>query len=139
MHLVEVDDLDAERLEAAVDRGLDVLGAGLPPDAERRLGLPGHPGLGRHDHLVAALAYRAADDALGPVLAVDVRGVDPVDAGVERGVASGERLLVLRAAPAPAQAPGPEADHRQLEVGAAEPPALHQRGVSATSSPPSSS
>ncbi len=139
VHLVEVDLVDPERLEVAVDGRADVVAARLAPDAERRLGGPGDTALGRDDHVVAPFREHLADDALGAVLSVDVGGVDPVDPRVERRVAGGDRVIVLGPAPPSAEHPGAKADHRQLEVGAAQSAPLHYFGVIATSRPPSSS
>ena len=51
--------------------------------------------LGGEDDVVAAAFEGLADDLLVLALAVDVSGVDEVDAGVERGVDDPDRLVVV--------------------------------------------
>ena len=126
VHLVEVDRLHAEGGEAALERHPQVLGGGLPPDAQAGVAdLPRDPALRGDDHVVPPVPDDLPDDPLGAPLAVDVGGVDPVDPRVERGVAGRLGVGVLGPAPAPAEHPGAESDDGQLEVGPAQSPSLH--------------
>ena len=125
VHLVQVDPVQPQRLEAAVAGHPQVVPGGLPPDPERGIGLPGHPALGGHDHLVAPLARDPPHDPLGAPLAVDVGRVDPVDPGVDGRVAGRERRLVVGASPPAAEHPRAQPDDRQLEIRPAQPPPLH--------------
>ena len=97
--LVEVDHVDPEALEALLalvdDRvGLDVLvdghlAAARVVDGEVELALgavPTQAALGQHLDRLAATVDRPADEALAVPAAVDRRGVDGVDAGVDRGL-----------------------------------------------------
>ena len=103
--LVQVDRLDAEPLERALDGGADV-GAGSHRRAVRhRRRQLGVPELGGDDRGVAASAQRLAQHPLAQaeLLAVDVGRVEERDAGVERGVDDRRRALLLlgqRARPA---------------------------------------
>ena len=59
-----------------------------------------------------------------PLVAVDRRGVDEVDAGVERGVRS-SLLVVDDAPPVAGEGPGAEADLGDLEVALTEAAVAH--------------
>src|SRR5213080_3582276 len=58
-----------------------------------------HVELRGEDNVVAAALEGLADDLLGLAGAIDVGGVDEVDAGVERGVDDPDRLVVVGVAP----------------------------------------
>src|SRR5262249_3185795 len=90
--------------------------------------LPAHH-LRGHDDPLVALAQELADEALGTAVAVDVGGVDEVDACVDGGVQRRERLRVVRLAPAPAGGPGPDADVADLASGLAEGSRSHRATI----------
>ena len=81
VELVEVDAVGLQPAQAVLDRAPHVLGPGAAP-----LLVDGHAELGREHHLVAAPGQRAAEKLLAAGAAVDVGGVEEVDAGVERRV-----------------------------------------------------
>ena len=63
-------------------------------------------GLGGDERpLAAALLQHPGDQLLGTAVAIDVGGVDEGDAGIERGVQGGHRLVVIDLAPGGADRP----------------------------------
>ena len=80
--------------------------------------------LRREHHVVAATLQRAADDLLG---AVDLRGVDEVDAEVEGAVHDRDRLGLGRAVrlTEPAVTTAAQPGDRHLEAGAPQRDLLH--------------
>src|SRR5690606_18758592 len=102
---------------AAVDPLLQVL-RGVAGDFLLRQATPG---LGRHERaLAAALLEHARDQALGMAIAVDIGGVDEIEAGIQRRVQRGDRLTVVDRAPGRANGPGAEADLADSVAGTAE-------------------
>jgi len=94
----------------------------------RRLGVLAHRvvKLRRQHHVVAATAgERPANDLLGLACAIDVGGVDEVDAGVQRRVDDLDRLVVVGVAPR-AEHHGAEAEAADLNAGAPERPKFHR-------------
>ena len=92
MQLIEIDPIGREAAETVVDRLPHVRGTGtlarvVDRQAEFR----------REDHRLAAPRQRAPDELLALGTAVDVGGVEEVDAGVERGMHDGFRALVVQA------------------------------------------
>src|SRR5688572_5024841 len=86
-----------------------------------------HSTLGEHVRALrgAELLERLADDDLGVAKAIDRRGVDPVDAELERVVNGADGFVVVLRTPAreptaTAGRPGAEAHLGQVHVGAAE-------------------
>src|ERR1039458_1073191 len=120
MELIEVDPLNAQRLERGLKllanaRGGKVLGA-IEEAIEVMAELGGH----EPERAVVA-AEVIADQALGKVVAVALGGVDQVDAEIARLIENGVRLgLGKGAAPLSAILPGAEADDRDPQAGAAE-------------------
>ncbi len=80
---------------------------------------------GDEDALAPALAAQPRDQPLAAPVAVDVGGVDEVDARVDRRVQRPQRLLVVDGAPGATDRPGAEADRGHLHVGAPELSVLH--------------
>jgi hypothetical protein len=80
VQLEEVDRLDAEIGETALDERGEVLtavaGRGLARESAARLR--------SHDDRLAPFAQELADEALGVSVAVDVSGIDEVDAEIDR-------------------------------------------------------
>jgi hypothetical protein len=81
MQLVQIDALDAQALEAAVERAAQVLGA---PIAVPAAGARAHQAsLGANDDARGVGEERLGDDALGNLRAVAVGGVQEVDAELD--------------------------------------------------------
>ncbi|MCY1235827.1 hypothetical protein D9M72_484570 [compost metagenome] len=128
MHLVKVDDLDAEPLQRSLHLAAQRFGIA---DAGRKgvaiVRIPDQPGLGEDQR---ALGFRDCrerftNDLLGMTETVDRCRVDPVDAALHRMTDSCNRLAVVLASPAPspigaADRPGAKADGGDVEAGAAE-------------------
>jgi hypothetical protein len=94
--LVQVDAVGAETPQAAFDR------LGDPARARAgvaRVVVDRGDELGGDDHLVAPAGERAAEVQLRAGAAVDVRGVEKVDADVEAGVDDGGAALLVDAHP----------------------------------------
>jgi len=81
----EIDVVDSESLEAALERAARVCGRAVDADAAHVLVELETP-LRRKLNLVAAVADRRADDFLVAQRAVDLGGVDEGDAEVDRAV-----------------------------------------------------
>ena len=129
VELHEVDTLDAQAAERVLRPPAQV--PARVPAPHCRIGLRrARPGdrldLGGHVDLAAPpLAERPADDLLAVAGPVHLRGVDEVDAlleRVEQGVHGG---VVVHGPPLPADLPGPEPDLADLPAGPAERPVLH--------------
>src|SRR6185295_14267660 len=90
--VVEVDDVDAQALQARLARLHDVLG--LAVHALLALRVLGLAELGGDDHALAAALQRLAEQRLVVAPAVHVRGVGEIDALVERVVDDADRLVV---------------------------------------------
>src|SRR5262249_18632091 len=78
------------------------------------------------------------DDLLRVAQPVDGRGVDPVDAGVQRLLDGGDGVAVVLGPPGefparPADGPGPEADRGDEQVGISKLSSLHSSPLFATS------
>ena len=84
------------------------------------------PGLGGHERpLATALLQHARDQPLGMAVAVDVGGIDEVQARIERRMQRRHRLVIVHPAPGRADGPGPESDLANGAAGAAEGSGLH--------------
>ncbi len=91
--VVQVDVVDAQPLQRALDRGADVRRAAVQ-DAGAATGVRDEAELRRHHHLVAAVLDGPADQFLVAVGAVDLGGVEVGDAQVQRPVDGADRLGV---------------------------------------------
>jgi hypothetical protein len=121
-------DLVADRIRSVVDVDLvravvrDRVIIGTKKRAAGRLGqIPSHAAFGGEHDPVAPPGKpgdRFADDGFGVAHAVHRRGVDEVDAGVERGVNRFDGSFVFLSAPhPPADRPRPQGDARGGDVG----------------------
>ena len=108
--------------EAALHPGLQVL-AGVA--LHRLLGQPPARLGGHEDRFARTLASQPGHQPLAAPVAVDVGGVDEVDARVHRRVEGGHGLRVVDRPPAPADGPGPEADRRDRHPRAPQRSRLH--------------
>ena len=77
--------------------------------------------------LARPLAPQPRDEPLAAAVAVDVCGVDEVDAGVDGRVEGGDRLRIVDRAPGAADGPGAEADRRNGDIRPAEMLMGHRR------------
>jgi hypothetical protein len=84
--VVEVDVVGAEAPQGGLASLAHVLGATADAAGPGVAGIDHDPELGRQHHLVAPPADRRADQLLVRVGAVDVRGVEEVDAQLQRPV-----------------------------------------------------
>ena len=107
--LVEIDHVRLQPAQRRLDRAEDVLaGAAALCAVAHRL-----PPLRREHDPLASPLQRTADQLFAPALAaVDVRGVEERDAGVDRGVDHRERRVLVDTA---AEVVAPEADDGNLE------------------------
>ena len=122
VELQQIDGVHLEVLQAA----LDPRGQVLARVAFGRLGREPPAGLrGDPDRLARPLAPEPGHEPLAAPVAIHVRRVDEVHAGVNRGVQRPHRLLVVHLAPASANRPRPEADGRDRHVRPAESPVFH--------------
>jgi hypothetical protein len=136
VHLVEVDVVGLEALQAGLAVLADLVGGEVATVA---VGLrvrvrPLHRVVdlgGQHDRVAPAVAERepVADDALGLAAhdrpAVDVGGVEEVDAELERAVHDRERVVL---AGVPAEVHGPEAEVADEDAVLAEPCVVDAHG-----------
>ena len=114
MHLIDVDDIGLE----AAKRIFELLAEPRRRRVAQDLAAsPVEPDLGGDDRTFSAAALkRLTDQFLGTAEAIDRRGVDEIDAVVERGVNRADRVAFLRAAPQPsADGPGAKSDARGIE------------------------
>ena len=120
MHLVEIDPVALQALQARLDRLHDVAaGASL----QRARLVHGIAELGRDEDILAAIAEIAAERRLGPAaVAVDVGRVEEGDAGVERFL--DDRLRVLHGHAQP-EVVAAEAEHGDLDAGISYVALLH--------------
>ena len=123
----QVQHIDVQVAQAAVDPGFEILRAVAGHGLLRQPAT----GLGRHERARAApLLEHARDQLLGMSVAVNVRGVDEVQAGVERGMQRGHRFGIVDLAPRRADRPSAEADRGHAAAGAAERSVAHVRLLS---------
>ena len=80
--------------------------------------------LGGKDDVVAPIRKRLPDDFFRLTVGVHVRGVDEVDAGIERGMDDGDAVVVVPVAPR-AEHHGAETQRADLESGATQAAVLH--------------
>ena len=120
MELVEVDAVGAQPAQAVLERAPHVFGPGAAPLLVDR-----HAELGGEHDLIPAPGERLAEILLALGAAVDVGGVEEVDAGVERRVDDARRGRGVEAA---AEVVAAEPDHRDLER--ADASRFHERAIS---------
>jgi hypothetical protein len=120
VELVEVDPLDAQPLETSLAGAAHLFSA--EPRARRS-----RSDLGGDKDFVTPALYRTTDDGLRSAAAVDLRGVDPVDPGVDPRMDGLDHplLRVVRTVRVPAGLPRAEADDRELGSLRAEALRLH--------------
>ena len=113
---------DAEVREAPLDEGSEI-GCVVAVGGVRR---EPSAGLGGDEERLRSFAAEAGNEALGEAIAVDVGGVEEVDAGVEGRVEGSHRLGLVGPAPlAAADGPGTEADFRNVPAGSTERACFH--------------
>jgi hypothetical protein len=119
VHLVEVDVVGAEALQAALDGADDVVAA--EAEVVGAVEVPDlHAHLGGDQHVVTVRAQRSTEDLLGLAGGVDVRGVEEVHPGVagERDLTAGTVHVEVADGLGPAgsgEAHGAEGDGRDAE------------------------
>ncbi len=112
VHLVEIDGVGLEPPQRGFGFLDDPRLAGI---AKWLTVLPVEPDLGGDVDALAPVAVRQrlADDFLGTAESVDGRGIDQIDAAIERGVDGADGVALVAAAPHPAaDRPGAECDAR---------------------------
>ena len=118
--VVEVDLVDAEALQGAVDRLPDVLRGAVEPAERRHVAGDGVVQVAlelARDHVLIALALdRLADQLLVGQRAVDLRGVEEVDAKLEGALDGRLRLLQVGLAVEGGHTHAAKSDLRDLEV-----------------------
>ena len=122
VELVQVDDVNPEPAQGAVDPRPNVLRTPVIRHAEGRGVLEDEPDLGRHAHVVAAPGDRRSDESFVVVGAVDVGRVDQVYPEVD-GAPDDARRPVVVAVTRPvgaAHSHAPEPDGPDLPSGRAE-------------------
>src|SRR5260370_32688525 len=124
MHLVEIDIVELEPIEAGFDGGRHMLAAqaeAVGPALPRIIRSPAK--LGRDDEILAVLALEpAAEDLLGDAAAIDVSGVDEIAAGRDEAV---EHLTAQRLSGLAAECHGAKAQLADLETGFAQIAIVH--------------
>jgi hypothetical protein len=115
--VVEVDVIDAEPAERAVDRAAHVLGAAVGRPVH--LIVVGDPELRRDHELVALAGDRLADELLVGAAAVHLGGVQEIDAELERAVDRRRRLFLVGLAVEGGHAHAAEPERRYLQRGRA--------------------
>ena len=118
--VIEIDLVDAQALERSVDRLSHVLGRAVDP-ADRRYVAGDHAvevalHLGRDHVLIALPLDRAPDQLLVGERPVDLRGVDEVDAELERALDGRDRLLLVGLAVERGHAHAAESELRDFQV-----------------------
>src|SRR5206468_1321814 len=82
--------------------------------------------LGRNDRALTATRLEgAADQLLRAPVAIDVGGVDEIDAAIERRIERGERILVVDRPPIGADRPAAKSDFAQVPSGAGDMSFVH--------------
>ena len=125
---VELEEFEAvgfEVFEGAVHEGGEILAvvAAGGVGVEAAAGLGGDVELG-----VGAVAAEAGEEAFGVAVAVNVGGVEEVDAEVEGFVEGGEGLVIADGAPTAADGPATEANGGDFPASAAEGAVFHGGG-----------
>src|SRR5215510_738312 len=111
--IVEVDDIDAEPLEALVARDRHIVRA---PVGQAALAAGAHVAeLGRHDRAIAPVVDRTGDQLLVLAVAVDVGRVEEVDAKLDGRMDRANALLVVGSAIVACKAGASHADSGDLQ------------------------
>src|ERR1022692_3226096 len=137
MELIEVNPLDAQRLERRLKLLADARGGEVLGSVEKAVEVMAELGGNEPERAVVA-AEVIADQAFGEVIAVAFGGVDQIDPKLARFVEDGVRLgLGEGAAPLSAILPGAKTDDRHPQARAAEISITHagilpQNGASET-------
>jgi len=123
MELQHVQRVDLQVLQ----RLLDEAGDGLDRVALGDMGVELAAGFRRDNDVFLSTArfQHLGNEFLGTAHAVDIGGVEEVDAAVERRVQRGFRVAVRDLTPIRADRPGAETDRIDLPAGAAEGAMLH--------------
>ena len=115
MELHQVEAIGGKVLETVLHKAGEILlvvaGGGMRRQAAAGLG-------GDHD-LILALALQLRDQALAPPHAVDIGGVDEVDAAIDGLMESGERFGIVNGSPGAADGPRAKTDFGNLPGGTA--------------------
>ena len=133
VHLVEVDALQAEAMQAELALLADRLGAEIVPDEALRAAFPPPPALREDEDLLTGSVRPegAPHDLFGAAEAVHGRRVDPVDPELHRAPDRRDGLVVVDLSPAeppgPSDRPGAEPHDAQIGPGATESPCVHAR------------
>lgn len=137
VELVQVDVVGAETLQRCGERAAGVLRGVVGTGEGAGLLVEDVAPLGGEDHVVPALAERAAEDAFAVPRAVGVGGVEERDTQIEGAPDRPYGLLVVDLAPAerlparvlplPADGPAAEAESAHVDTAAAEGPDVRLR------------
>ena len=122
VELDEVEAVDGEVRQAAVDEGREIRGVVAVG------GVRGEPAASLRDDMerLRPFAAEARNQALGEAVAVDVGGIEEVDAGVEGCMERGKRGVLVGASPlAATDGPGAEADLRNIPPRPTESACVH--------------
>src|SRR6516162_9837066 len=93
MEIEELDAISAEAAQAFVDFAAELIG---PAVGDHLVALEVNAALGGDDHLIAAGADRAANEVFAlAARAVDVGGIEVIDAEVEAGLDGGNAIVVV--------------------------------------------
>ena len=127
MLVVEVDRRHAKAAEAAFDRTSYVLGTAVEPAHRRVLRIAQDAELGGEEHLTASALDGTPDELLVGVRAVDVGGVEEVDAEVQRVADGRDRFRVVPSGIEIAHPHAAQADGRDPRAVAAQLSCVHPR------------
>jgi hypothetical protein len=123
MQQIDVDGVNAEPLQTALDTAADVI--------RGEIACAGHhivAAFGAHNKAVAVRAFleEGADDTLAVPSTVGVRGIDEVHPGIDSRMQRLQADCVLDRAKDAADSHGPESDHAHLQASASESALLHR-------------
>jgi hypothetical protein len=125
VNLVEVDVIDAERLQAPVHPASQPFGAGVAG----ALVVVAQPALGRDHDLVAAVvevvAQRLAEQPLREAEPICLRRIEEVDPEIARVTDRRHHLALVELPPLPSDLPRAEGDPGDLELGHSESRCVH--------------
>ena len=121
VHVIEIDVIDAEPFQRAVERGGHMLGAVV--DEPLALGVAADREFRRQRHALAPRAVggeKQPQPRLAQALAIDISGVPEIDAEIERGVEQPHRLVLRRLAIEAGKAHAAEANRMNANASGAE-------------------